>query len=168
MGNVGLHNMHYSNPTNTQVTKVLTYKSSKHYIQKAEMPVVTSKLTDVKWDLIKKYVSHYLLKDVPFDFLVTNTHYWDPHPLKATSITGNPERYTTLADSVRGPQICTHRNTVAVQFYVTKDQIETVTVMNNFVSHYVDKIYNREKIDLKVDETHQKANLNSNLIQNHH
>lgn len=90
MGNFGLHNKHFTNEysSNPQVTKIQTYK---HQTQKSELPVVTSKLTDVKCELIKKYLSHYLLKKIPFEFLVTNSHNWDPHPLKPTSITDSSQ-----------------------------------------------------------------------------
>ena len=145
------------------VNKVKVYKTSKHYIESPDISVITSKLTDVKWELIKEQLSHYLLKDLPFEFWVTNTNQWDPHPLKPTSITGSPERYLQLAESVDGPQIISHKNTIATQFYIMKEQAETITLLNNFIKYYVDKLFNNEKVDMTV----LQANTNSNLESKH-
>lgn len=142
MGNFGLHNYYFTkeNKYCSRVKKVKAYKPSKHHIESQDLPVVTSKLTDVKCEIITKHVSHYLLKDLPFEFLANSSNTWDPHRVKPTSITGFNGAYLELAESDRGPQIAVHENTVVTQFYVLKQQPETSTLVNNFVLHYVNKV----------------------------
>lgn len=129
------------------------YKHNKHNIERQDLPVITSKLTDVKWELITKHLSHYLLKELPFEFLVSNSNIWDPHPVKSNSVTGNNGKYMELAESDRGPQIVTHENSTVTQFHINKNQPETWILLNNFVLHFVNKIYNKEKVDLSAQES---------------
>lgn len=124
--------------------KVKAYKPNKRHIESQDLPVITSKLTDVKCELLTKQLSHYLLKDLPSEFLVCNTNLWNLHPVKPMSITGCNGNYTELAESEKGPQIAVHGNCVATQFYVTKSNPETVTLLHNFINHHIAKIYNNE------------------------
>ena len=146
MGNFGLHNSHYINENNAyrQVKKIKAYKPNKHYIESQEFQVLTSKITDVKWELISKHLGHYLLKDLPLEFLVWSTNLWDAHPVKSTSITGSNSKFTELAESSSGPQIACHGNLVAIQFDIWKQNPETITILNNFIAHYLPKIYNND------------------------
>lgn len=63
---------------------------------------------DVKCNLRKNKIDHWLLKDVKHEFTCENTNDWDPHPVRLTNteIVGNG--FTILADGIRGPQIATH------------------------------------------------------------
>jgi len=142
MGNFGLHNYYFTNDSKycSQVKKVKAYKPQKHHIESQNLPVITSKLWDVKCELITKNLSHYLLKDLPFEFLVNWDNTWDPHAVKATSVTGSNGKYLELAESDRGPQVSIHGNAAMVQFYISHHQPETVSLLNNFITHFVHKV----------------------------
>lgn len=73
MGNFGLHNYYCTEESRykSQVKKVKAYKHNKHNIARQDLPVITSKLTDTKCELVTKFLSHYCLKGLPFEFLVT-------------------------------------------------------------------------------------------------
>jgi hypothetical protein len=94
-----------------------------------------------------------LLKDLPFEFLVSCSNSWDPHAVKPTSVTGFNSKYMELAESSRGTQVALHRNSAFTQFYISKNQPETLTILNNFVVHYVNRLYNNEKVDLGAEES---------------
>lgn len=125
MGNFGLHNYH-------KTTKNHCGKAKKFKLTDS---IIASKLTDTQWTLLPKYLSHYLLESLPLEFLVTCSNTFDPHP--------SPYSYTTLAESSRGPLVVTHGQAVVVQFEVGigGDQSWT-SVMNNFVMHHTNQIYN--------------------------
>ena len=165
MGNFGLHNYYFTTESKykSQVKKVKAFKHNKHNIERSDLPVITSKLTDVKCELITRHLSHFLLKDLPFEFLVNSNNAWDPHPVKPTSVTGSNGKFLELAESDRGPQIAVHHNTAVTQFYINKHQPETLTILNNFVLHYVNKLYNNEKVDMSAEES-KFANYNPNKI----
>jgi hypothetical protein len=50
MGNFGLHNYYFTkeNKYCSRVKKVKAYKPQKHHIESQDLPVITSKLCDVK------------------------------------------------------------------------------------------------------------------------
>ena len=77
----------------TYESKVSTYKPMLFY----------SKLTDVKCTVKKQYVSHWLMKDVPQEFVVENRNTWDPHPVNITNVHNVQKNYDILAQSERGP-----------------------------------------------------------------
>lgn len=155
IGNFGLHNYYFTKESKyaSKVSKVQAFKHNKHNIKRQDLPVITSKLTDVKWELITKHLSHYLLKNLPFEFLVSWSNSWDPHAVKPTSVTGSNGKYMELAESSRGSQIATHNNCAVTQFYINKNQSETQTVLNNFVIYYVNRLYNNERVDFGVEES---------------
>ena len=68
-------------------------------------------------------------------------------------MTGNNGKFMEIAESTRGPQIIVHGHTAAVQFYINKHLPETCTVLNNFVLHFTNKIYNNEKVGYSAQES---------------
>ena len=143
IGNFGMHNSYYvkNSKYQSQVQKTKAYRPNKHYIESQELDVITSKITDVKWELISKHISHFLLKDLPSEFWVWNTHIWDLHPVRSNSLIGSNGKFTELAESDSGPQIATMENLVAIQFYILKENPETIKVLNNFINHYMNEIF---------------------------
>lgn len=115
-GNVGLH---YSRALASLgggiggdlVKKVSTYQAKATDLQPQ---LFFSKLTDVKCTIKKQYISHALMEGLPQEFVVDNRNTWDPHPVNITNMSLVEKLYDTLAESERGPQVCTHKNTLVV------------------------------------------------------
>lgn len=106
-GNVGLH---YSRAMASLgglaggdlIKKTSTYESKDNYMK----PVLFfSKLTDVKCNVKKQYISNLLLQGLNSEFIVDNHNTWDPHPVNITDLRVIETNYETLAESERGPQI---------------------------------------------------------------
>jgi hypothetical protein len=134
-GNVGLH---YSRAMaalggsgGELVKKVSTHHSK---VTDLKPSLFFSKLTDVKCLVKKHYISHPLMYKMPQEFVVENRNTWDPHPVNITNLNLIEKYYDTMAESDRGPQVATHKNTVAIQFQVDHKYKETVQLLQNYIN----------------------------------
>ena len=65
------------------IKKVVAYESKASNYK----PILFySKLTDVKCNVKKQYISHWLIEGLPQEFIVENRNSWDPHPVNITDI----------------------------------------------------------------------------------
>jgi hypothetical protein len=92
LGNVGLH--HSRAEASLQggvvggaadsVKKAKVYKSGSSSGLKTLL--ITSSDNDVKVDVRKNFMNHWIFKDVKYQFIVENVNTWDPHPICITNI----------------------------------------------------------------------------------
>ena len=161
-----MHNSYYAknNKWKSQVIKTKTYKPNKNYPE-MESNVIISKATDVTWQIVAKYASHFILKNLPLEFCVWNTNLWNPHPVKPTSIFGSNGIFTELAESKLGPQIAIKGNMVATQFYILKENPETITLLNNFIDYHMSKLFESGGADKHWLWIEEDTFLISNIIK---
>lgn len=82
------------------IKKVVTYQSK---TSDYKPMLFYSKLTDVKCNVKKQYISHWLMEGIPQEFIIENKNSWDPHPINITNLTVVKVNYDTMAQSERGP-----------------------------------------------------------------
>jgi hypothetical protein len=75
--------------------------------------IMTSDM-DIKIDVRKNFVSHWIFKNVYAEFIAENINTWDPHPINITSNETVQKNYQTLADGEKGPQIAEHFNSICL------------------------------------------------------
>jgi hypothetical protein len=82
------------------VKKVSTYQQKE---SKLKPMLFLSKATDVKCEMKKHYMSHWISEGMPGEFIVENTNSWDIHPINIAQIEIVGTNYDVLAESNRGP-----------------------------------------------------------------
>lgn len=65
------------------IKKPATYSEKNNFNKPA---LFFSKLTDVKCNVKKQYISYPLLAGLPQEFVVDNHNSWDPHPVNITNL----------------------------------------------------------------------------------
>ena len=118
--------------------------------------LIMSSDNDVKCDVRKNQVSHWIFKDVYHQFIVENVNTWDPHPISITNIETILKMYQTLADGEKGPQIAEHLNTVALQFPIKLRHTETIKILQNFIDHALTMVTNNEKVGEKLQDAYRE------------
>ena len=106
--------------------------------------------SDIKIDMRKNFVSHWIFKNVYAEFIAENINTWDPHPINITSNETVKKNYQTLADGERGPQIAEHFNCMCLQFPIKLRHPETVKILQNFIDHSLTLVTNQEKVGEKL------------------
>jgi len=91
-GNVGLHHSRAQASISggviggmaDQMKQAKTHKSNPNSSMKPLL-IMTSDL-DIKCDLRKNFLHHWILKGVYHEFIVENINIWDPHPINMTNL----------------------------------------------------------------------------------
>ena len=93
--------------------------------------------------LKKIFCSHWLLKDLVFEFKAFAKNAWDPHPtnISDTNIMFVHSNYKVLAEGQRGPQIAEHEKSICTQFEITPMYPETIFLLRNFLNKYLISLY---------------------------
>lgn len=107
------------------------------------------------------------MKDLKPEFKACCLNKWDPHQINITDIGKVGKNYVILAENDKGPQIVEHNNTLAVQFTVERKYLETVKLLNNFItrmSEDIKVIFVYYEIRLST-ELAQKLEIITNLVQ---
>ena len=107
VGNVGLH---HSRAEASLCGGIVggaadTMKKKKVHRSKSglEPILIMTSDSDIKIDVRKNFVSHWIFKDVYAEFIAENINTWDPHPINITSYETVKKNYQILADGERGP-----------------------------------------------------------------
>lgn len=156
-GNVGLH--HYQSAVFAKksqlITKTKIYKSS---AVSNKNSLYISTLFERKCIVLKQYLQHWSVVDLPKEFLVLNKNNWDPHPTNITNIDIILKNYVVIAESERGPQIIEHRNTLATQFHITHFYKDSTQVLHNFIKAKIIQIYSNKNMGMRINEAeyHQR------------
>jgi len=108
--------------------------------------------SDIRCELKKNLMSHWVLKGIFFEFIVENLNVWDPHPINITHIETVEKSYTSLADGERGPQIAEHFNSIVTQFSIKSKHKETVKLLSNFILNCISRIYNEGKVGIQLTQ----------------
>ena len=151
-GNVGLH---YSRALEAlggtlggeAVKKQSTYQSKSSTYQ----PVLfIQKVTDIKVTVRKSFISHWLFKSVPGEFVVDAQNTWDPHPVNITKLNVVNMPYETMAESDRGPMLALHMNSLCTQFSLDRKYKESVQIFKNFVEQKMHEVSYANRLDLNL------------------
>ena len=108
--------------------------------------------SDIKCELRKNFMSHWLFKGIYHEFIAENVNTWDPHPINITHIETVKKTYQTLADGLRGPQIAEHFNCVVTQFPIKSKHKETVKILQNFIHKCLEMVSNTGKVGSNLQE----------------
>lgn len=107
MGNVGMHHSRAEASLQGGVVGGAADMMKKKKVHRStsglEPILITTSDSDIKVNVRKNFVSHYIFKNVYGEFIAENVNTWDPHPINITSNISVKKSYQTLADGEKGP-----------------------------------------------------------------
>lgn len=168
IGNVGLHFSRAlteisGGNSGQQVKKVRTHSSNATSSLKPVM-IMTSD-SDIRCEVKKNYLSHWVMKDIFYEFIVENINTWDPHPINITQLETVQKMYSSLADGERGPQIAEHFNSIVTQFSIKHKHKETMMLLQNFLIHSLQLVSTKGKVGSFLEEAMDNIKLRKRLKQ---
>ena len=114
----------------------------KDYIKNKNI-IICDNNHEIKVDVVKNCMSHFIVKDIPSDFVAYTPFTWFPH---FTNFSYEKFQFKTICQSDKGPIVIEHENTIAVGFHPLEKYPETITILFNFVKNKFnfaqDKIFN--------------------------
>ena len=97
----------------------------------------------------KKNMSHWVLKNMPIEFVVRSNATWFPHNV---CLTDKELKYLVLSSCPKGPIIIEHSNTIGLNFQVSKKYPYTLTILENFIKAKMVEVKNKAEILLTLEE----------------
>mmetsp|Transcript_32700 Transcript_32700/g.28966 ORF Transcript_32700/g.28966 Transcript_32700/m.28966 type:complete len:253 (+) Transcript_32700:630-1388(+) len=114
--------------------------------------VITGKISDRVCITKKEFLHHWLLEDIPGQFVASHESLWNVHEVALGTTSAYEVNYNIIVDSEKGPEVLQHKNTVATQFHIDKNYECTTKIMKNFVDFHIMKIQEKGKIHLMIEE----------------
>ena len=162
VGNVGIH---YSKSAGIErFNDKLITRSKLHQsrlFSHASQNIVTSKVSERKCVVKKDFLHHWIFDDIPDQFVASNESVWNVHEVKLASNSAYEVNYNILVESEKGPEICEHKNTIAMQFHIDKHYECTIKILKNFIEHHILMVQEKGKIHMMIGEA---ENLMKNLM----
>jgi hypothetical protein len=114
----------------------------------------TSINTEIKINTEKKMRSHWLLKNIPIEFVAHSVITWNVHNV---CISNKSLLFVPLASSNKGMIIFEHDNTIGVGFNILNKYKTSLAILENFVRKKFDEV--QEKSFTKVIEKENEGEL---------
>jgi len=120
---------------------------------------VLSVNTENKISIQKQFFSHWLLNDLPLDFIASINLTWFSHNF---SLKSKDLQHKILCVSANGPIVIEHLESVGVAFNISNKYQHTVKILENFI----EKKFNETqgKMYSQVDPLTQEKKLQSNML----
>ena len=114
---------------------------------------LVSNCHEIKVNVLRQYLSHYLLVDLPVEFVAYTTLTWFPHFF---NVSFKKYQFKVICQCDKGPVVIEHENSIGVAFHPQVNYIETVKILENFVNkkfqEIQDKLFSFKKNDIKIEE----------------
>jgi len=99
-----------------------------------------NKITERIGYIKKCYVQHWALKGLSNEFKVNCLSNWNLHPTNVSDIITVKKNYKVLVDSIKGPIVIEHNNTLATQFLIDITYPSTLIILSNFFKRYIGEV----------------------------
>ncbi|MCQ2819271.1 MAG: hypothetical protein MJ252_18565 [archaeon] len=131
-GNIGIHKIQYAENFPKRGYFVL-----KPYHKSKNEDLISYIRNEVKINVLRQYSMHWLLKNIPSEFVAFTSLNWFLHNVCVNS---NKLLYRVLADSNLGPMIIEYNTSVGTIFHLDKHNENTLNLFENFVEKYFQQI----------------------------
>ena len=157
--NIGLHKQITAEKYMSRGKFVLLDKfKGKDYIKNE--CAFTTYCNEIKVSITRQYLSHYLIENLPLEFIVNSSLSWFPH---FVNVSNKKYQYKIICESEKGPITIEHENSVGVGFHAHVKFRDSVILLENFIktkfNEIRDKIFKFKSVENelctenKVDET---------------
>ena len=115
---------------------------------------LVSNCHEIKVNVLRQYLSHYLLIDLPVEFVAFTSLTWFPHFF---NVNFKKYQFKVICQCDKGPVLIEHENSVGVAFHPQIHYVETVKMLENFINRKFqeiqDKLFSFKKNDeIKIVE----------------
>ena len=115
---------------------------------------LVSNCHEIKVNVLRQYLSHYLLINLPVEFVAFTSLTWFPHFF---NVNFKKYQFKIICQCDKGPVLIEHENSVGVAFHPQINYIETVKMLENFIykkfQEIQDKLFSFKKNDeIKIVE----------------
>ena len=114
---------------------------------------LVSNCHEIKVNVLRQYLSHYLLVDLPVEFVAFTTLTWFVHSF---NVNFKKYQFKVICQCDKGPVVIEHENSVGVAFHPQSNYPETIKILENFISkkfqEIQDKLFSFKKPDIKIEE----------------
>lgn len=114
---------------------------------------LVSNCHEIKVNVLRQYLSHYLLNDLPVEFVAFTTLTWFPHFF---NVSFKKYQFKVICQCDKGPVVIEHENSIGVAFHPQVNYVETVKILENFISKKFqdvqDKLFSFKKANIKIVE----------------
>ena len=106
---------------------------------------------EIKVSITRQNLSHYLVENLPLEFVVYSSLSWFPH---FVNVSNKKFQYKIIGESEKGPIIIEHENTIGVGFHINIKFRDSVTLLENFIKNKFcvirDKLFKFKNIDDEI------------------
>ena len=123
----------------------------KDYIKNKE--TLVSNCHELNVNVLRQYLSHYLLNNLPVQFVAYSSLTWFPHFFNV-----NFQRYQfkVICQCDKGPVVIEHENSVGVAFHPQSNYPETIKILENFIirkfQDLQEKLFSFKKPEIKIED----------------
>ena len=126
---------------------------------------ISSNYKELRIQLTKQYLSHYLVNNLPVEFTTYSTLTWFPHNF---NVSYRKYQYKVIGLSIKGPALIEHENSVGTAFHPNSSYKESIMILENFIIKKFNEIQGRlYKFNQENNEENIFNNINIDDDKNH-
>ena len=101
---------------------------------------ISSNFKELKFQVTKHFISHYLIKNLPPEFTVYSTLTWFPHNF---NVSYKKYQFKVIGMCFKGPILIEHENSVGAAFHSKSSYKESIIILQNFIKRKFSKIQSK-------------------------
>ena len=126
---------------------------------------ISSNYKELRIQLTKQYLSHYLVNNLPVEFTTYTTLTWFPHNF---NVSYRKYQYKIIGMSIKGPVLIEHENSVGAAFHPNSSYKESIMILENFIIKKYNEIQGRlYKFTKEINEENNLNNIDVDDDNNH-
>ena len=114
---------------------------------------LVSNCHEIKVNVLRQYLSHYLLINLPVEFVAYTSLTWFSHFF---NVSYQKYQFKVICQCDKGAVVIEHENSVGIAFHPQHNYIETVKILENFINkkfqEIQDKLFSFKRSDIKIEE----------------
>ena len=142
--NIGIHKLLYAEKFHNRGKYVM-----KEYHLSKNKDLVSTTKKEIKIKIIKQYCLHWLVKNLPVEFVANTTLTWYQHNF---CVNNRINQFKVICDSNFGAMVIEHRNSIGVMFHIQKQFPHSVTLLHNFIAKKFIEVQTKTSYIEKTDQ----------------
>ena len=142
--NIGIHKLLYAEKFHNRGKYVM-----KEYHLSKNKDLVSTTKKEIKIKIIKQYCLHWLVKNLPVEFVANTTLTWYQHNF---CVNNRINQFKVICDSNFGSMVIEHRNSIGVMFHIQKQFPHSITLLHNFIAKKFIEVQTKTSYIEKTDQ----------------
>ena len=114
---------------------------------------LVSNCHEIKVNVLRQYLSHYLLINVPVEFVAFTSLTWFAHFF---NVNFKKYQFKVICQCDKGPVVIEHENSVGVSFHPQPNYPESIKILENFISKKFqdvqDRLFSFKRSEIRIEE----------------